>query len=109
MYTRETTPEIEKMPFELEPVHPGSILKEDFMDPYGLSMRKLAHALHVPPTRISELVRGRRGITADTAIRLSRFWGTSAEFWLNLQKRYELDTARKLGDIEHIERFHEAA
>lgn len=95
------------MSFELEPVHPGSILKEDFMDPYGLSMRKLAHALHVP--RISELVWGRRGITADIAIRLWRFWGTSAEFWLNLQKRYELDIARKLGHIERIERFHEAA
>lgn len=109
MYTREITPEIDALPFELDPVHPGSILKEEFMEPYSLSARKLAEALHVPVTRISELVRGRRGITADTAIRLSRFWGTSAEFWLNLQKRYELDMARKNGHFEKIEQFNQAA
>lgn len=93
--SRDITPEIEALPFELEPVHPGQILKEEFLEPYNVSMRYLADAIHVPPTRISEIARGRRNVTADTALRLAQFWGTTPEFWLNLQKRYELSMAHK--------------
>ena len=73
--------------------HPGEILHEEFLVPHGLSMTALARGLHVTPARISEIVKGERGITADTALRLSRFFGTTPEFWLNLQSRYELDVA----------------
>lgn len=75
----------------LAPVHPGQILLEDFLEPLGLSQNQAARAMMVPPRRINEIVHGKRGITADTAARLSRYFGTSAEFWLNLQARYELD------------------
>lgn len=75
----------------LAPVHPGEILLEDFLEPLGLSQNQAARAMMVPPRRINEIVHGKRGITADTAARLSRYFGTSAEFWLNLQARYELD------------------
>ena len=74
----------------LEPVHPGEILKPDFMDPWGLSATPLATALGVSPGRINEIVRGRRGITASTALRLARYFGTDAQSWMNLQTRYEL-------------------
>ena len=77
----------------LPPVHPGEILREDLMKPLGLSQNRLALDLRVPVTRISEIVRGRRGITAETALRLSRYFGTTPEFWLNLQNRYELRVA----------------
>lgn len=75
----------------LAPVHPGEILLEDFLEPLGLSQNQAARAMMVLPRRINEIVHGKRGITADTAARLSRYFGTSAEFWLNLQARYELD------------------
>ena len=75
----------------LEPIHPGEILKHDFMDPFGLPATALARAIGVTPTRINEIVRGRRGITAETALRLARYFGTDARSWLNLQDRYELD------------------
>jgi addiction module HigA family antidote len=74
--------------------HPGEILREEFLLPLGLSANKLALDLHVPVTRITELTHQRRGITADTALRLSRYFGTSADFWMNLQKSYELSKAR---------------
>ena len=74
----------------LQPVHPGEILKHDFMDPWGLSATALATALGVSPGRINEIVRGRRGITASTALRLARYFGTDAQSWMNLQTRYEL-------------------
>ncbi len=74
----------------LEPVHPGEILKHDFMDPSGLSTTALATALGVSPGRINEIVRGRHGITASTALRLARYFGTDAQSWMNLQTRYEL-------------------
>lgn len=70
--------------------HPGEILRRDFLSPQGLSCNALAMALHVPPPRISELVRGRRGITADTALRLARYLNTTAEFWMALQASYDL-------------------
>ena len=79
----------------LEPIHPGEILKHDFMDPWGLSATALATALGVSPGRINEIVRGRRGITASTALRLARYFGTDAQSWMNLQTRYELLVAER--------------
>lgn len=77
------------------PIHPGATLREDFMEPYGLSANGLARALGIPQNRISDIVRGRRGITADTALRLERAFGVSAAFWLNLQSHYELEVAER--------------
>lgn len=79
---------------KLPPIHPGEILLEDFMRPFGLSSNALAQLLEVTPARINEIVRGRRGITADTALRLARYFGTDAQSWMNLQTRYELECAR---------------
>jgi addiction module HigA family antidote len=73
-----------------KPVHPGEMLREEFMKPLGISINGLALELHVPVTRISEIVNERRGITADTALRLARYFGMSADFWMNIQKDYEL-------------------
>lgn len=83
------------MPKLLDPIHPGEILAEEFFKPAALSANALAKALGVPVTRISEIVRGRRGISADTALRLARYFGTSAELWLGLQSEYELRVARR--------------
>ncbi|MCH8959805.1 MAG: HigA family addiction module antidote protein [Bacteroidetes bacterium] len=84
---------------KLKPVHPGKILQEEFLEPLGLSQNKLALALRVPARRINEIVLGKRRITADTALRLGRYFGMSARFWMNLQARYDLDTAEDaLGD-----------
>jgi len=77
----------------LPPIHPGEHLLEDFMKPLSLSRNALARELRVPPQRISEIVQGRRSISADTALRLGRYFATSAEFWLNLQTRYDLQMA----------------
>jgi addiction module HigA family antidote len=85
------------------PVHPGEMLREEFMKPLGISINRLALELHVPVTRISQIVNERRGITADTALRLARHFGTSADFWLNLQKDYELLLARRKS-LKTIER-----
>lgn len=76
------------------PVHPGEVLNEDVLVPLGVSANRLAQALHVPTNRISEIIAGRRAITADTALRLSRYLGTSPEFWLGLQAEFDLDSAR---------------
>ena len=78
---------------KLAPVHPGEILLEEFMKPLGLSQTRLGRDLGVSPRRINEIVHGKRSVTADTALRLSRYFGTSAEFWLGLQADYDLDTA----------------
>ena len=77
---------------KLEPVHPGEVLLEEFLDPMGLSQNALARGIGVPPRRINEIVHGARRVTADTALRLGRFVRTSPEFWLGLQMDYELDT-----------------
>ena len=77
------------------PIHPGVTLREDFMEPCKLSARGLAQALGIPQNRVSDIVRGRRGITADTALRLERAFGVSAAFWLNLQAHYELEVAER--------------
>ena len=82
-----------KVSKKLPPIHPGEILFQDFMKPFGLSMNKLALDLRVPVTRIAEIVHGRRGITTDTALRLGRYFGNTAHFWMNLQRDYELEVA----------------
>ena len=78
---------------KLKPIHPGQHLREDFMKPLGLSSNALARALEVTPARINEILRERRGITADTALRLARFFGTDAQSWLNLQSHYDIQCA----------------
>jgi len=78
---------------KLKPVHPGEILREEFMVPLGLSMNKVAMALRVPVTRIADIVNQRRGITADTALRFARYFRNSPAFWMNLQTRYDLEVA----------------
>jgi len=88
----------------MPPVHPGEILREDFMKPVGLTVNKLALELHVPATRIGEIVHERRRITAETALRLARYFNTNAEFWLNLQTFYDLEVARRSGKVSEIER-----
>jgi addiction module HigA family antidote len=88
----------------LPPVHPGWILKEEFMNPFGLSANALARALRVPANRISAIVNADRGVTADTALRLAKALGTTPDFWLNLQKQYDLNIARdELKDLSRIE------
>jgi addiction module HigA family antidote len=83
----------------LPPVHPGEVLLEDFIKPLGLSQYRIAKDIGVSPLRISQIVRGQRAITADTAMRLARYLGTSAEVWLRLQARYDLEVAQvKLAD-----------
>ena len=77
-----------------KPIHPGEILREQFMAEFGVSMNRLARDLRVPVTRISEIVNQRRSVTSDTALRLARYFGTTPEFWMNLQTSYDLDTAR---------------
>lgn len=77
----------------LPPVHPGEILLEDFMKPLGLSQYRLAQDLGVPALRISQIVHGKRAVTADTALRLARYFGTSANVWMRLQARYDLEVA----------------
>ncbi len=83
----------------LPPVHPGEVLREEFMTPLGISINALARELHVPVSRISKIVNEERGITADTAMRAARYFGTSAEFWLNLQARYDLQVAKSKAKI----------
>lgn len=77
------------------PIHPGEFLREDFLQPMGLSANALALALRVPVTRISEIVRERRGITADTALRLARYFGTTPDFWMKMQMSYDLAVASR--------------
>lgn len=79
---------------KLQNIHPGEILLEEFLIPLGISQTKLANAIGVPPRRINEIVLGKRGITADTALRLAKAFGTSVQFWMGLQDEYELLEAR---------------
>lgn len=76
------------------PIHPGEILLEEFMEPFGLSRNKLAAALCIPAQRIGQVVKGQRAITVDTAMRLAKFFDTTPQFWLNLQQRYDLEIAK---------------
>lgn len=79
----------------IAPIHPGEVLMEDFIEGFGITQNKLAVSIGVPPRRINEIVHGKRGITADTAIRLARYFGTSEELWMNLQSNYELRLERR--------------
>jgi addiction module HigA family antidote len=95
---------------KLAPIHPGEVLLEDFLLPLGVSQYRLAKDIAVPPRRVNEIVHGIRGISADTALRLARFFGTSAELWMNLQSRYDLERqrdeaeARILGEVHVLKR-----
>ena len=80
----------------IDPIHPGEVLMEDFIEGFGITQNKLAVSIGVPQRRINEIVHGKRGITADTAIRLARYFGTSEEFWMNLQSHYELRLERRV-------------
>lgn len=78
---------------KIAPIHPGEVLMEDFIEGFGITQRRLAISIGVPPRRINEIVHGKRSVTADTALRLAKYFGTSAQLWLNLQTRYDLDVA----------------
>jgi antitoxin HigA-1 len=82
------------MATRLAPIHPGEILLTEFLEPLGLSQYRVAQDLSVPPRRINEIVHGKRAITADTALRLGRYFGMSPQFWLNLQSRFDLEVER---------------
>jgi antitoxin HigA-1 len=82
--------------------HPGEVLREEFLIPTGMSARKLAEAIGVPPNRISDIVRERRGMTADTALRLGRYFGTDGRFWMNLQQSHDLSKAEAENDYSAI-------
>jgi antitoxin HigA-1 len=90
---------------KLAPIHPGEVLREDFIEPLGITQHKVAVAIDVPPRRINEIVHGKRRITADTALRLARYFGTTDLFWVNLQSRYDLEVERDaLGEsLDRIE------
>ncbi len=90
----------------LEPIHPGEILRDDFLKPMGISINRLARDIAVPPGRISEIVNGKRGISADTALRLARFFGVSAELWVGLQAEYDLRVAKQTVGKEIEKRVH---
>lgn len=87
----------------MRPVHPGEILREEFMAPLGLSANALARALHVTPARINDIARERRGITADTALRLARYFGGDAQSWLNLQTAFDLRLAEQSVELRDIQ------
>ena len=83
----------------IAPIHPGEVLLEEFLEPLGVTQHRLAVSIGVPPRRINEIVHGKRRITADTALRLARYFGTTDRFWLNLQTRFELEVEKdNLGD-----------
>ena len=90
-------------------IHPGDVLLEEFLRPMGITAYRLARETGLPQTRISQIVHGRRGLTAETALRLSKFFGTSAQFWLGLQNDYDLEESRKtlLKDLEKIRTYSE--
>ncbi|HEY0308346.1 MAG TPA: HigA family addiction module antitoxin [Acidobacteriaceae bacterium] len=97
-----TKPRLRRYEDRMPPLHPGEMLREEFLVPMGLSANALALALSVPATRISEIVNERRGITGDTALRLGRYFGMTPEFWMNLQSTYDLETARELSE-KHVQ------
>jgi len=94
---------------KIPPIHPGEILLEEFMKPFGLSQNQLGKELNVSPRRINEIVHGRRSVTADTALRLARFFGNSAGFWLGLQMDYDLDLAADESAVHISKEVHQMA
>ncbi len=99
------------MPKKLTPIHPGEILQNEFIEVLGITQHRLAVAIGVPPRRINEIVHGKRRITADTALRLGRFFDTSAQFWINLQSHYDLEVELdSIGDsLEAIRPYQESS
>jgi addiction module HigA family antidote len=97
-----------RIPTHREPTHPGEMLLEEFLIPMGLTQRQLADAIHVTYQRVNEIVNGRRGMTSSTALRLSKFFGTSPDFWLNLQLRWDLYHAQQteVSDLKSIKPHH---
>lgn len=97
-----------RIPTDREPTHPGEMLLEEFLTPMNISQRELADAIHVPYQRVNELINKKRGITPSTALRLSRFFGVSPEYWLNLQTRWDLYKAQKSeqAELEAIQDYH---
>ncbi|MEK6590378.1 MAG: HigA family addiction module antitoxin [Nitrospinota bacterium] len=89
-----------RIPKHRQPTHPGEMLLEEFLLPMGITQRELAEAIHVPYQRINEIINGRRGITPNTALRLAKFFGMSADFWMNLQLRWELYLAQQTEEKE---------
>lgn len=96
-----------RIPTNRAPTHPGEMLREEFLLPMNITQQELAMAIHVPYQRVNELVNGKRGLTPSTALRLARFFGMSADFWLNLQQRWDLFKVQQAeqDDIERIEPF----
>ena len=97
-----------RIPTHRQPTHPGEMLREEFLEPMQISQRELADAIHVPYQRVNELVNLKRGVTPSTALRLAKFFGLSADFWLNLQIRWDLSRAQdnEADELETIEDFH---
>jgi antitoxin HigA-1 len=92
-------------------IHPGEILREEFLNPYNITAYKLAKETHIPPTRISQILKGRRSITADTALRFSKYFGTTPDFWLGLQIEYDLreeisNKSKEINTIKTLESIH---
>ncbi len=81
---------------KISPIHPGTILYEEFLKPMGISQYRLAKEINVPPRRVNEIIKGKRSITADTALRLAKFFNMSAQFWMNLQSRYDIEKTEDL-------------
>ena len=94
-----------RIPTDRQPTHPGEMLLHEFLQPLGLTQRDLASSIHVPYQRVNELVRGKRGVTPSTALRLSRFLGNSPDFWMNLQLRWDLYHAHQ-AEADQIETIH---
>ena len=97
-----------RIPTDREPTHPGEMLAEEFLSPMDITQRELADAIHVPYQRVNELVNGKRGVTPSTALRLARFFGVSANFWLNLQMRWDLYKAgqSERSQLNAIKKYH---
>ena len=98
-----------RIPSDREPTHPGEMLREEFLIPMNISQRDLADAIHVPYQRVNELVNKKRGITPSTALRLAKFFGMSADFWLNMQMRWELFKAKNTegNELDSIQDYHQ--
>ena len=96
-----------RIPTHRTPTHPGEMLLEDFLKPMGLTQQQLADGIHVPYQRVNELINGKRGVTPSTALRLSRFFGNTPDFWINLQMRWDLYFAQQseADDLASIEKF----
>lgn len=88
---------------DFSPITPGEVLEEEFLLPMGISQYRLAREIHVSPRRINEIVKGKRAVTADTALRLGKFFGTTAQFWINLQTSYDLECAAEKVDLDGIQ------